>query len=148
MISRERATGLSDEFRAGFQRGMTEDSAWVLLRETEPDANVFERRRILARAKQCLAVFAAVADDNPPSKLNILYPLPPSTEAARAYLLETVWVIDLDVGGTIKPRTLIVVVPNGSLWDSVLAELVEAVEEMASDYDAEDEPDVHFLLVR
>lgn len=148
MINRERAIGLSDEFRSRFQKGVTESQAWAQLRAEEPDANVFERRRILARAKQCLAIFHDVSGGDPPGTLNVMYPLPPSTEPAMPYMLETVWRVHLDVMGEIKPRMLVIVSPNGSLWASVLDDLLEGLIDMTSDYDAEDDPDVDFILIR
>jgi hypothetical protein len=148
VISAGRAIGLADEYRRNRQGGMSASEAWVWLRNEEPDANVFERRRIEQRGEMLLDLFLDIDAGSPPASINLPYPLPPSTEAPKPYLIETVWLVNLDVGGIIRPRTLVVDIPNGSLWTTILSELEEAVMEMASDYDAEDEPDIDFLLTR
>lgn len=148
MISRELAIELSDWARQQFQNGIAESTVWSQLREGYPDANVFERRRIIARARQLVDYISDIKTGTPPIRLNVLYPLPPSTEAAGPYLLESTWTVYLDVDDEITPRNLIVPFPNNSLWTTVLNMLAFAVDEMAEGYDAEDDPDVDLLLVR
>jgi hypothetical protein len=148
VISRSVAIGLSDLYRQHRQSGITAVDAWQWLRLYEPDANVFERRRIEARGEDSLEIYLDVTAASPPAVLYLRYPLPPSTEAEVPYLLETVWRVTLLTPGGAVNRMLIVTSPNGSLWASVLSDLTEGLVVMSIDYDAEDDPDVEFILVR
>lgn len=148
MISRDLAIALSDRIRLMLQHGDDADQIWTWLRVEYPDANVFERRRIIARAGQLLEYHEAIVAENPPTTLRVMYPLPPSTETERPYLLETVWRVPLIIGGEEKYRMLVLHTPNGSAYASMLGDLGDAIDELASDYDATNEPVPEFILIR
>lgn len=148
MINFARAKTLSDEYRQRLQEGFTEPQAWEWLKEFAPDANVFERRRIAARGRQLYNLWDRLQVPDPPPRLDILYPLPPSTEAARPYLVEMVYRVELFFDGGVKYRMVVVDVPNNISWTAVESRIAEAVAELSSNYGSTSEPEEEFQLGR